>query len=61
MIRESELVKRLQAHIELKAMLSIQPGAAEHIIKVLAPKILSIVREERAEERRAKVSRECQL
>lgn len=57
---EAELVRRLTAHVECSAHLPMGAETAGYVIRILAPAIVKIIREERSEERRAKVSRECQ-
>jgi hypothetical protein len=53
-IREGELVRLLQAKVELDEHLPMRAEAAKYIIKFLVPTILTIIRDEVAEERRAK-------
>lgn len=55
MITESEVIKRLQARIECEGKISPDRlSMAKNIIRTLAPDVVKIAREERAEERRNK-------
>lgn len=60
MITEVALTKRLVAHVEQQAGLPMKPETAVYIVRVLSRKILSIVKEEVAEDRRARKGKEIQ-
>jgi len=47
-ITEVNLTKRLVAHCELEANLPMSPETAAFVVRCLAPKILSILKEELA-------------
>ena len=60
-ITEANLTKRLIAHVECEANLPTAPETAAFVVRCLAPKILSILKEELAEERRKRPAKECQI
>ena len=61
MIRQQDLVKRMEAQIQIGSdRLTMKPETAVFVVRLLAPYLMDIIREEIAEARREWNAREVQ-